>query len=151
MSSRALLPCLTALLCLAACDRESREGRPEATAGTSAMTPGMSPKPGSTGSGTVGRYGAFQAAFTDVARKSVPSVVSITSERSAAGQMPSEMYGEMDPFEFFFGPPGGGAPRRESGLGSGFLVDGDGTILTNNHVVEGAQKLMVQLADEREF
>jgi serine protease Do len=102
------------------------------------------------------RYGAFRSVFTDVARKVIPSVVSVSMERTVPVT--------QNPFEFFFddpffggqGPDGGGPRqqprnRKESGLGSGFIIDPKGLILTNNHVVEGAQKLTVQLADEREF
>jgi len=101
------------------------------------------------------RYGAFRSVFTDVARKVIPSVVSVSMERTVPAT--------QNPFEFFFDDPfsgGGGSDggprqqprdRKESGLGSGFLIDEKGLILTNNHVVEGAQKLTVQLSDEREF
>jgi serine protease Do len=152
-----LLLCLLASLLafLASCSRsEDREGAeggasPQASSppsGSGATTPGVAPGPGATGS--AGRYGSFQTVITEVARKTVPSVVSITSERTVTGQ--GEIFGG-DPFDFFFGDPRGPQRRRESGLGSGFVVDRDGTILTNNHVIEGAQKLTVQLADEREF
>ncbi|HUC98225.1 MAG TPA: DegQ family serine endoprotease, partial [Candidatus Polarisedimenticolaceae bacterium] len=42
-------------------------------------------------------------------------------------------------------------PQRQRSLGSGFIIDGDGSILTNNHVVENAQKIVVKLADEQEY
>lgn len=110
--------------------------------------------PGSTES--PGKYGTFQSIFTNVAKKAVPSVVSISMERTVNAPQ------YQTPFEFFFGPdpfggenggPQGRSPgrRRETGMGSGFITDIEGHILTNNHVVEGAQKLTVQLSDEREF
>ena len=59
------------------------------------------------------------------------------------------------PFEFFFRgrPPGGPAPGSgtQHALGTGFLVDAKGHILTNAHVVEGADVVKVKLADEREM
>jgi serine protease Do len=68
-------------------------------------------------------------------------------------------FGGNDPFSDFwrrffgdqFGAPGGppAAPRR--GLGSGFIIDQKGLVLTNNHVVENADKITVKLSDEREF
>jgi serine protease Do len=54
----------------------------------------------------------------------------------------------------FFGPGQGGTPSREykeRSLGSGFVFDSDGYIVTNNHVVENADEITVKLADEREF
>ncbi|MDB5106740.1 MAG: protease Do [Fibrobacteres bacterium] len=109
--------------------------------------------------GSQGRYGAFRNIFSDVAKVAVPSVVSVAMERTVTAP--------TNPFEFFFNqsPFGGGGngddgaspqghelrKRKESGLGSGFITDVKGFILTNNHVVEGAQKITVQLSDEREF
>lgn len=52
-------------------------------------------------------------------------------------------------FERFFGAPRG--PERRSGLGSGFIIDGDGTILTNFHVVDGAQKIVVTMDDGKNY
>src|SRR5678815_1007158 len=61
-----------------------------------------------------------------------------------------------DRFEPFFGFPQGPqgrnrGPAIERGSGSGFIVSTDGYILTNNHVVEGAEKVTVRLVDRREF
>ena len=152
----ALALALSLALAETGCRREDRSGLPQGGAGAAAgvaaaeaVSPGLSPAPGATGS--AGKYGAFQSVFTDVARKAIPSVVSITSERTVTGRTLQDPFGGQDPFDFFFGPPRGPQNRRESGLGSGFIATADGIILTNNHVVEGAQKLTVQLADEREF
>lgn len=77
-------------------------------------------------------------------------------------------YGMVDPFEFFFGPqgpggrrgPGGQQPprgqpkeeRREGGLGSGFFIDlQKGYILTNNHVVQGADEIQLKLANGESY
>lgn len=151
-------------LCLAfatvGCNSQPREGKGPQGA-SRAPSDGSAPAaPASSGAGgdtviPAGRYGAFQSIFTEVARKVVPSVVSITSERTVTGPGGMDSFGG-DPFEFFFGIPrgdgrGGPQRRKESGLGSGFISSADGTILTNNHVVEGAQKLTVKLDDEREF
>ena len=49
------------------------------------------------------------------------------------------------------GPEQQQRPRLERGVGSGVIVSADGTILTNNHVVENAQKITVLLQDNKEF
>lgn len=61
---------------------------------------------------------------------------------------------EEDPFEKFFEDFFGGFPEREfkqKGLGSGFIIDREGHILTNHHVVEGADKINITLPDGRSF
>ncbi len=93
--------------------------------------------------------------FVQVAKKVQPSVVSIRSERTVTVS-PGEGFGEDffkgTPFEDFFkqhgGPP---TKRRQMGEGSGVIVDPKGYILTNYHVVAGADKLTVRLSDGREF
>jgi serine protease Do len=86
--------------------------------------------------------------FADLAQAALPSVVSITStEMVKESEQVSPFQG--DPFEFFFGPrprtPGGEHKQVEGG--SGFIISESGEILTNNHVVEGAQKIQVRLQD----
>ena len=94
-------------------------------------------------------------AFVEVVRKVQPSVVSIRSERTVTVS-PGEGFGEDffkgTPFEDFFGrQPSPPQKRRQSGEGSGVIVDPKGYILTNNHVVAGADKLTVHLSDGREL
>ncbi len=89
-----------------------------------------------------------------------PAVVNIavTSVDRSRRTMASP-FGEDDPFyEFFrrFGVPspgqqGEGQPRVQQGVGSGFIVDANGYILTNAHVVDGATEVTVKLVDKREF
>ena len=93
-----------------------------------------------------GLSGAFRAASSG-ARASVVHVRVVSSARTASvQQVPPELRGT--PFEDMFRGRGQ-APR--AGAGSGFIISEDGYILTNNHVVEGADRVMVVLGDRREY
>jgi serine protease Do len=84
-----------------------------------------------------------------------PSVVNITTvhESRAPKGMDGFPFGGLDPFSPFGrgGNGGGDQVFRQQALGSGFLVDTKGHVVTNAHVVEGADQVKVKLADEREF
>ena len=97
--------------------------------------------------------------FTELAEKQGPAVVNISTTQVMRGNqgMPFP-FDESDPaFEFFkrFIPrgPGGTTPREfeNKSLGSGFVMSQDGYILTNAHVVDGADEVTVRLTDKREF
>src|SRR5438034_9386378 len=84
-------------------------------------------------------------AFASVAEHVKPAVVFIKSERRervSTRRLPPG-------FDDFFGNPR--RPQIEQGSGSGFIVSQDGYILTNNHVVQGADRVTVRLYDNREF
>ena len=88
----------------------------------------------------------IQLSFAPVVERVADSVVNVYGTQSRS-QFQSPFAG--DPFfERFFGTP---RQRGKSSLGSGVIVDGNGTILTNNHVVENMDSLKVALADGREF
>ena len=95
--------------------------------------------------------------FTELYEKQGPAVVSIdVTQRIRSPRVPE--ISEDDPFyEFFrrFGQiprPRGGTPDREAqSQGSGFILSADGYLLTNAHVVEGADEVNVRLSDHREF
>lgn len=96
--------------------------------------------------------------FTELVEKQGSAVVNISTTQTARSQATPFPFDENDPaFEFFKRfiprPPSGGAPREfeNKSLGSGFIISGDGYILTNAHVVEGADEVTVRLTDKREF
>jgi serine protease Do len=91
--------------------------------------------------------------FADLAERQGPAVVNISTTSTVRGPQALPPGAEEDPFfDFFrrFGPP---QPREyeSRSLGSGFVISGDGYILTNSHVVEAADEITVRLTDKREF
>lgn len=111
----------------------------------------------------------FETDFTKAAEKTINSVVCIKSyvSRSARQQQYYDPFGGMmDPFEFFFGTPqqrqqpqrknrnsrsNDDSDLQQAGLGSGVIISEDGYIVTNNHVVDGADKLEVLLNDNKTY
>lgn len=105
--------------------------------------------------------------FTGVAEHTINSVVSIKNYASVRQQQNNFFqFGDgWDPFEFFFGPGNGQQQRKQQqqqpkksdskpqlrGSGSGVIISADGYIVTNNHVVDGADKLTVTLNDNSEY
>lgn len=88
--------------------------------------------------------------FAPVVKQSIPAVVNIFTSKTVAVRNPLL----DDPtFRRFFGDQARGIPRErvERSLGSGVIVGSDGTIVTNNHVIEGADQITVSLSDGREF
>ncbi|MBW4559516.1 MAG: trypsin-like peptidase domain-containing protein [Trichormus sp. ATA11-4-KO1] len=99
-----------------------------------------SPLPNATGSNFV----------TQVVQKVGPAVVRIESSRTVASRVPPELYN--DPFfRRFFGSLPEQQNRVQRGTGSGFILSQDGSILTNAHVVAGADTVRVILNDGRSF
>lgn len=85
--------------------------------------------------------------FTLAADRSVNSVVHI---KTVTKVNTSSRY--MDPFEqFFFGNPYGGRMQPQMGTGSGVIMTDDGYVITNNHVIDGADQIEVTLNDKRTY
>ncbi|SHI66954.1 serine protease Do [Shimia gijangensis] len=88
--------------------------------------------------------------FADLAEKISPSVVNITTSTVVAGRTaPHGIVPEGSPFEDFFREfqdqgEEGDQPRRTSALGSGFVISEDGYVVTNNHVIDGADEIMIE-------
>ena len=92
--------------------------------------------------------------FADLAEKLSPSVVNISTTtviQQKSREMPSFPPGS--PFEDFFKQfdKPGNKKRRAQSLGSGFIIDKTGYIITNNHVIDNAEKIMVILFDDTSF
>lgn len=83
--------------------------------------------------------GEVQLSFAPVAARAGPAVVNVYAQRVSRSMSRDPFFGRFS------------APRVEQSLGSGVIVRNDGIIVTNNHVIEGAQSLKVVMADRREF
>jgi Do/DeqQ family serine protease len=87
--------------------------------------------------------------FTATAEKVTAAVVHIRS--TASGRVSSKREQQMDPWQYFFGPQGPQQRGPSMSAGSGVIINADGYIVTNNHVVEGADKVEVTLSNNRTY
>src|SRR5688500_10852767 len=99
--------------------------------------------------------GAAEDSYARVVEAVAPAVVTIHAEQRVQTTSARSPFQSNPLFREFFGDgvPGGEAPRErtQQGLGSGVIVRADGYILTNHHVIDGADKITVELTDRRTF
>jgi serine protease Do len=89
--------------------------------------------------------------FAALAERVMPSVISVITTDTVSRSEMRQYHRDIDPFDFFFGPnqnPDRMRPPVRRGAGSGFFIAEDGLAITNNHVVEGADKIEVRLASD---
>lgn len=108
--------------------------------------------------GDDGQLLTLQNAFVQIAKMVKPAVVQITTEKTVTYRYwdPFQEFEDFfrSPFDDFFSTPRRRErsprtfERKQQGLGSGFIVDEEGYILTNNHVIQGVDKIIVKLLDD---
>lgn len=101
-----------------------------------------------------GNYNYNAPSFVEAANKSINTVVSINNYQSQSQRQRQQ----MDPFDFFFGFPEQRQQQRQqseenqpAGSGSGVIISADGYIVTNNHVIKGANKIEVKLNNQKSY
>ena len=94
------------------------------------------------------------SSFADLAEKLMPSVVNISTTQTVvtrSNPFPNFQFPPGSPFEDMFKEFGTPQERQSSALGSGFIIDEEGIVVTNNHVIEGAEDIVVQVNGEKKF
>jgi Do/DeqQ family serine protease len=136
---------VVSLFLFAACEKQSTSNAPSSAAAAA---------PANTSASSDNRGASAPGSYADVAARVAPGVVTIHAGRRirAPRQHPflndpllRQFFGDM----FDQGQPA--RPRVQIALGSGVIVQRDGTILTNHHVIDGAEEIKVELTDHRIF
>ena len=94
------------------------------------------------------------SSFADLAERLMPSVVNISTTQTVvtrSNPFPNFQFPPGSPFEDMFKEFGTPQERQSSALGSGFIIDEKGIVVTNNHVIEGAEDIVVQVNGEKKF
>ena len=92
--------------------------------------------------------------FADLAEKLMPSVVNISTTQTVverSNPFPNFQFPPGSPFGDMFKEFGTPQERQSSALGAGFIIDEKGILVTNNHVIEGAEDIVVQVNGEKKF
>jgi len=95
----------------------------------------------------------YPGSFADLAERLMPSVVNISTTQvitTRTNPFPFQ-FPPGSPFEDMFKDFGEPQQRRTSALGSGFIIDEEGTVVTNNHVIQGAEDIFVTVNGEKEY
>ncbi len=99
---------------------------------------------------TVSKAQGIPSSFADLAEKLMPSVVNIsttTTVTTRSNPLPFE-FPPGSPFEDMFGSP---QQRQTNALGSGFIIDEEGIVITNNHVIQGASDIFVRVNGDEDY
>ena len=94
------------------------------------------------------------ASFADLAERLMPSVVNISTTQTIVTTNTNPFPFEFppgSPFEDLFKEFGTPKERKASALGSGFIIDSNGIVITNNHVIQGAEDILVRVDGEKEY
>ena len=97
---------------------------------------------------------SIPGSFADLAEKLMPSVVNISTTQTVvtkSNPFPGFEFPPGSPFEDMFKEFGTPQERQSAALGSGFIIDEDGIVITNNHVIQGADDIIVRVDGNKEF
>ena len=99
---------------------------------------------------TVSNSSNVPSSFADLAEELMPSVVNISTTQTVVTKtnpFPNFQFPPGSPFEDMFKEFGTPQERKASALGSGFIIDKDGTVVTNNHVIKDADLSLIHISE----